>query len=137
MGSFSAPLVCQTLLAKGIPWRNFYLGSLVLSAIALSLILFNFRPTHKEFLADRKAALDAVQFMSSALSSGTVVELQPSEKDKISNFSASRLDASPPHSAIAVLQFSAMLKCSSSSSACFVDSVPMGLYCIHFHLRRQ
>jgi len=111
--------------------------SCVPDAIALSLILFNFRPTHKEFLADRKVALDAVQFASNAPRSGTIVELQSSEKDKFSNFSASRLDASPPNSAVAVLQFSAMLKCSSSSPAYFVDSIPMGLYCIHFHLRRQ
>jgi len=123
MGPFSAPLVCQTLLAKGIPWRNFYLYSLVLSAIALSLILFNFHSTHKESLADRKAAPDAVQFMSSALDSGTIVELQSSEKDKVSNFSAGRLDTGPPNSAVAVLRFSAVLKCNSSSPAYFVDSI--------------
>jgi hypothetical protein len=106
MGSFSAPLVCQTLLAKGIPWRHFYLGSLVLSAIALSSIIFAFYPTPNEFLADRKAALDAIQITANALSSGTdtMVELQSSYQEKIVDVSISRLDApSPPNSMVAVV----------------------------------
>ncbi|OAX39417.1 MFS general substrate transporter [Rhizopogon vinicolor AM-OR11-026] len=100
IGSFSAPLVCQTLLAKGIPWRRFYLGSLVLSVIALILIIFNFRPTRNEFLKDRKAALEAIQFTAGALSSGTdtMVALQSSQQEKILDVSVSRLDApSPPN----------------------------------------
>ncbi|OJA12741.1 hypothetical protein AZE42_10725 [Rhizopogon vesiculosus] len=100
IGAFSAPLVCQTLLAKGIPWRHFYLGSLVLSVIALILIIFNFRPTRNEFQKDRKAALDAIQFTSGALSSGTdtMVALQSSQQEKIIDVSVSRLDApSPPN----------------------------------------
>lgn len=92
-------------MAKGIPWRHFYLGSLVLSAIGLSLIIFAFRPTRNEFIADRKAALDAIKITTSALNSGTgtLVELQSSEQEKTSDFSASRLDApGPPNSAVAV-----------------------------------
>ncbi|KAG0702706.1 major facilitator superfamily domain-containing protein, partial [Suillus ampliporus] len=77
IGSFLAPLVCQTLLAKGIPWRHFYLGSLVVSAIALSSIIFSFRPTRNEFLADRKAALDTMQITPSAHSPGTDMIIQP------------------------------------------------------------
>ncbi|KAG1749720.1 major facilitator superfamily domain-containing protein [Suillus paluster] len=52
-GSFLAPLVCQTLMAKGIPWRHFYLGSLVVSAMALSSIIFAFRPTRNEDFSAR------------------------------------------------------------------------------------
>ncbi|EGO03178.1 hypothetical protein SERLA73DRAFT_101296 [Serpula lacrymans var. lacrymans S7.3] len=59
VGSFASPLVCQTIIAKGVPWQNFYLGSLVLSAINTSFIAYSFRPTHNEYLAERKAALES------------------------------------------------------------------------------
>ncbi|KAG1845476.1 major facilitator superfamily domain-containing protein, partial [Suillus subalutaceus] len=83
IGSFSAPLVCQTLMAKGILWKHFYLGSLVISAIALSLTIFSFRPTRNELLTDRKAALDAMQIMSSAHSPGTDTIIQPFHEEKV------------------------------------------------------
>ncbi|KAG2080681.1 major facilitator superfamily domain-containing protein, partial [Suillus cothurnatus] len=83
IGSFSAPLVCQTLMAEGVIWKHFYLGSLVISAIALSLTIFSFRPTRNEFLADRKAALDAMQITSSAHNPGTDTMIQPFHEEKI------------------------------------------------------
>ncbi|KAG1787716.1 major facilitator superfamily domain-containing protein, partial [Suillus variegatus] len=83
IGSFSAPLVCQTLMAKGIPWKHFYLGSLVISAVALSLIIFSFRPTRNEFLADCKVALDAMKITPSANSPRTDTTIQPSHAEKV------------------------------------------------------
>ncbi|KAG1757872.1 major facilitator superfamily domain-containing protein, partial [Suillus lakei] len=88
IGSFSAPLVCQTLMAKGIPWKHFYLGSLVISAIALSLTIFSFRPTRNEFLADRKAALDAMQITPSAHRPGIDMMIEPPHEEKVRDSSA-------------------------------------------------
>lgn len=49
LGAFVAPFVCQTLLAKGIPWTHFYLGSLVLSCINTTFLILAFRPTRKDY----------------------------------------------------------------------------------------
>lgn len=43
-----APLVCQSLIAKGVPWFHFYYGSIVLSAINLGILGLAFFPTHTE-----------------------------------------------------------------------------------------
>ena len=52
IGAFGAPLVCQSIVATGIRWANFYFGSLVLSAINTSLLVFAFCPTRSELLRD-------------------------------------------------------------------------------------
>ncbi|KAG2057114.1 MFS general substrate transporter [Suillus hirtellus] len=98
IGSFSAPLVCQTLMAKGIPWKHFYLGSLVISAVALSLIIFSFRPTRNEFLADCKVALNAMKIRPSANSPGTDTTIQLSHAEKVRDSSTRCVDTqSPPN----------------------------------------
>ncbi len=53
LGAFAAPFVCQTLLAKGIHWQHFYLGSLVLSALNTTFVSFVFRPTLTERTEER------------------------------------------------------------------------------------
>lgn len=104
IGSFSAPLVCQTLMAEGILWKHFYLGSLVISAIALSLTIFSFRPTRNEFLADRKAALDAIQIMPSAHIPGSDTMIQPFHEGKVRGSSTRRVDShSPPNTLLLAL----------------------------------
>ncbi|KAI0724319.1 MFS general substrate transporter [Cerioporus squamosus] len=50
--AFGAPLVCQSIIATGIRWANFYFGSLVLSAINTSLLVFAFWPTRTELIRD-------------------------------------------------------------------------------------
>ena len=52
LGAFTAPLVCQTLLAKSIPWSHFYLGSLALSTVNLTLLTTAFWPTQAEVMED-------------------------------------------------------------------------------------
>ncbi|KAG2750782.1 MFS general substrate transporter [Suillus brevipes Sb2] len=104
IGSFSAPLVCQTLMAKGIPWKHFYLGSLVISVIALSLTVYSFRPTRNEFLADCNAALDAMRITPSAHSPRTDTMIQPSHEEKVRDSSARRVDARcPPNTLLLAL----------------------------------
>ncbi|KAH8120553.1 MFS general substrate transporter [Phellopilus nigrolimitatus] len=49
LGAFASPFVCQTLLARGIPWSHFYLGSLVLSATNTLLLALAFRPTRSDY----------------------------------------------------------------------------------------
>ena len=42
VGSFVAPLVCQSIVATGIRWANFYFGSLVLSALNAGFVVYAF-----------------------------------------------------------------------------------------------
>ncbi|KAI0768518.1 MFS general substrate transporter [Trametes elegans] len=55
-GGFAAPLVCQSVIATGIRWANFYFGSLVLTALNTSFILYAFWPTKRELTADAELA---------------------------------------------------------------------------------
>ncbi|KAG7099781.1 hypothetical protein E1B28_001593 [Marasmius oreades] len=57
IGGVFAPLVCQSIIASGAPWQNFYYGSLVVSAINFALVLYAFRPTQSELFIERKEAL--------------------------------------------------------------------------------
>lgn len=52
-----APLVCQSIIAKGIAWNHFYFGSLVLSAISSAFAFYAFFPTVGEHEAEVIAAL--------------------------------------------------------------------------------
>ncbi|OCH96576.1 MFS general substrate transporter [Obba rivulosa] len=61
IGSFAAPLVCQSIIAVGVPWARFYCGSLVLSAINTSVIVFAFRPTPHESAAEVSLALQMIR----------------------------------------------------------------------------
>ncbi|ESK92166.1 mfs efflux transporter [Moniliophthora roreri MCA 2997] len=64
-GGAFAPLVCQSIIAAGAPWPNFYYGSLVVSAINLGFVVYSFRPTQRERFAERKEALAAATPRSS------------------------------------------------------------------------
>ncbi|KAI0824111.1 MFS general substrate transporter [Trametes gibbosa] len=52
VGGFVAPLVCQSIIATGIRWANFYFGSLILSAINTGFIVYAFWPTKNELRGD-------------------------------------------------------------------------------------
>ncbi|KAF4605454.1 hypothetical protein EYR40_004238 [Pleurotus pulmonarius] len=56
-GGAISPLICQTIIAKGVPWNHFYYGSLVLSGFNTCFLAYTFRPTLKEFADDRETAL--------------------------------------------------------------------------------
>jgi hypothetical protein len=66
MGAFFSPLVCQSLMSKGIPWQRFYLGSLVLSGINLIFVVFAYHPTGSEFNNDRIQASRAAADIESS-----------------------------------------------------------------------
>ncbi|KAL0571974.1 hypothetical protein V5O48_009976 [Marasmius crinis-equi] len=57
IGGVFAPLVCQSIIASGAPWQNFYYGSLVVSALNLALVMYAFKPTQREQFTERKEAL--------------------------------------------------------------------------------
>ncbi|KAI9066644.1 MFS general substrate transporter [Trametes sanguinea] len=56
VGGFAAPLVCQSIIATGIRWADFYFGSLVLSALNTLLIIYAFWPTQEELRSDADLA---------------------------------------------------------------------------------
>lgn len=47
-----APLVCQSVIATGVPWPRFYFGSLVLSGISSTFAFWAFRPSSAEIERD-------------------------------------------------------------------------------------
>ncbi|KAH9487131.1 Bypass of stop codon protein 6 [Psilocybe cubensis] len=57
LGSVASPLLCQSLIAVNVPWFNFYLGSLVLSAVNVVFLVTTFKPTLREHLHDRQNAI--------------------------------------------------------------------------------
>ncbi|KAG8893751.1 hypothetical protein FRC01_013372, partial [Tulasnella sp. 417] len=60
IGAFASPLVCQSLLAVGWSWHQFYWTSFGFSLLNALLMATAFHPTKKEWETDRKAGL-AVQ----------------------------------------------------------------------------
>ncbi|KDR84783.1 hypothetical protein GALMADRAFT_131573 [Galerina marginata CBS 339.88] len=55
-GAVASPLVCQTIVASGVPWSKFYYGSLVLSVVNTTFLALTFKPTATEFIRDRQGA---------------------------------------------------------------------------------
>ena len=76
-GSFMAPLVCQSLIAKGIPWFHFYFGSLVLSAMNLGVLAVAFYPSLAELQLEREKDLSP----SSGSTPASEKRLEDLEKD--------------------------------------------------------
>ncbi|KAK2462068.1 hypothetical protein APHAL10511_006531 [Amanita phalloides] len=56
-GGVSAPLTAQAIIAKGIPWPNFYYGSMIISGLNFVFLFLTYRPTTKELLEEQRAAL--------------------------------------------------------------------------------
>ncbi|KAF8971543.1 major facilitator superfamily domain-containing protein [Flammula alnicola] len=56
-GGVVSPLVCQALMAIGVPWYRFYFGSLVLSAFNTAFLVLTYKPTATEFLRDCESAI--------------------------------------------------------------------------------
>ncbi|KAI0757238.1 MFS general substrate transporter [Daedaleopsis nitida] len=52
LGAFGAPLVCQSIVATGIRWANFYFGSLVLASLNISFLVYAYTPTRGELQRD-------------------------------------------------------------------------------------
>jgi hypothetical protein len=69
LGGVASPLVCQAIIARGVPWFHFYFGSLVLSAINVTFLVLTFKPTASEFLRDRESAMAGGRTVSGQTSS--------------------------------------------------------------------
>jgi len=52
-GGVISPLICQTLVAAGVPWKQFYFWTLVLSGFNTGLLSLTFKPTKKEWKRER------------------------------------------------------------------------------------
>lgn len=55
-GAAVSPLVCQAILAQGVPYYKFYWGTMVGSALNVALLSISFRPTTTEFARERRDA---------------------------------------------------------------------------------
>jgi len=56
LGGVCAPLAAQAVIARGIPWPQFYYGSLVISGLNFVFLLLTYRPTENELFEERCAA---------------------------------------------------------------------------------
>ncbi|KAG6839881.1 hypothetical protein C0991_010846 [Blastosporella zonata] len=52
IGGVISPIVCQAIIARGVPWPHFYFGSLVLSGINCILLYLAFKPTNRETMGE-------------------------------------------------------------------------------------
>jgi hypothetical protein len=57
LGSVISPLVCQSIIATGVPWYRFYYGSLLLSAFNIMFLYITFKPTYGEREREHQKAL--------------------------------------------------------------------------------
>ncbi|KZT19360.1 MFS general substrate transporter [Neolentinus lepideus HHB14362 ss-1] len=94
IGAFVSPLVCQTLVAKGIPWSHFYFGSLVISFMNVSLLLYAFLPSTRERrgIGNKFAVVGVVVKDGTVASSGTPTSTEKGEDaiDAIRNVATSK-----------------------------------------------
>lgn len=58
LGSVISPLVCQSIIATGVPWYHFYYGSLVLSVSNIAFLYITFKPTFGERDREHQKALN-------------------------------------------------------------------------------
>ncbi|KAJ7597630.1 MFS general substrate transporter [Mycena floridula] len=54
-GGAISPIVCQALVASGVPWQHFYLGSIVISALNITFLALTFRPSSEELAQEINA----------------------------------------------------------------------------------
>ena len=57
LGSVISPLVCQSIIATGVPWYRFYYGSLLLSVFNILFLYITFKPTFGERDREHQKAL--------------------------------------------------------------------------------
>ncbi|KAF8887929.1 major facilitator superfamily domain-containing protein [Gymnopilus junonius] len=67
LGSVISPLVCQSIIASGVPWYRFYYGSLVLSGFNVIFLCITFKPTFNEATKEHQKALDESRRQKSLL----------------------------------------------------------------------
>jgi hypothetical protein len=58
LGSVISPLVCQSIIATGVPWYRFYYGSLLLSVFNVVFLHIAFKPTFGERDREHQKALN-------------------------------------------------------------------------------
>ena len=121
-GGFISPFVCQTIIAKGVPWRHFYFGSLVVSTINTCFLAYAFRPTRKEFERDRRSALQFLEVKHPKL--GLVHDLSVVGGSIDTSSSVASVPA-PGNSTTAYFPSTSSHLTSTSSKAVLIHAFPM------------
>jgi hypothetical protein len=101
LGSVISPLVCQSIIATGVPWYRFYYGSLLLSALNVVFLYITFKPTlgerdreHQEALNESRQYFQRSGFSSptsefpAALELKTALYLDAKPRGSLSEFSS-------------------------------------------------
>jgi hypothetical protein len=99
LGSVISPLVCQSIIATGVPWYRFYYGSLLLSVFNIVFLYITFKPTfgerdreHQKALYESRQILQRSRFSSptseypAALESESKTDLYLGTKSRSSEF---------------------------------------------------
>jgi hypothetical protein len=90
-GGVVSPLICQTLVGAGIPWKQFYFGSLVLSAFNTGFLTLTFKPTTKEWIRE----CNKVKRQNENLERRTAESTRPSLDGKLDEGPSSSQTAAP------------------------------------------
>ncbi|TFK41367.1 major facilitator superfamily domain-containing protein [Crucibulum laeve] len=97
-GGVASPLVCQAIIATGVPWFKFYYGSLVLSAINVVFLVITFRPTIGEFTKERQILLTEAR-EAAGMETASVPSSPRSESGSTSK-PAPAVDVPPPRNTL-------------------------------------
>ncbi|KAI0651620.1 major facilitator superfamily domain-containing protein [Trametes meyenii] len=104
VGGFAAPLVCQSIIATGIRWANFYFGSLVLSALNVALIIYAFWPTKGELQADAELAFKLYRSAAGISDAASSVVVSTQRSPTSSTAPLRKMDVLGPHTYAAALK---------------------------------
>ncbi|KAG8851400.1 hypothetical protein FRB91_007980 [Serendipita sp. 411] len=75
IGAFVSPLICQTMKARGFPWRGFFWVSLGLALFNVLFGLYAFKTTQEEFEIEKSLALASEALSQTVARNQTDVEV--------------------------------------------------------------
>lgn len=107
VGACVSPLISQTILGKGMPWRTFYWVSVGFAVLNCSLIIWSFHPTLTEFKSNLEETLALAQ--DGVALDGVDMHDMSSQPDQ---------EASTPNSRPAMRRRSSSMPKSSKSQPC-------------------
>jgi hypothetical protein len=138
LGSVISPLVCQSIIATGVPWYRFYYGSLLLSFFNVVFLYITFKPTFGERDREHQKALNESRHWQNLQRSGCsspTSEYPAAFESKTTLY----LDAKPRNSEFQVIS-PLKIKIASfaySAAPCSCDAISVGSLLFRPSLQRQ
>ena len=132
LGSVISPLVCQSIIATGVPWYRFYYGSILLSGSNIVFLYIAFKPTFRERDREHQRALNESRQSLQHFGCSSPISEYPSPATLY-------LDAKPRSSEFQVI-FPLKVEIASfaySAAPCSRDAISVGSLLLRPSLQRQ